>query len=80
MTRWLTTDGLLAEVLPISKRSLHELTRTGRIPFTRIAGTRANLFRADEIELWLSEGCELESVELHGGGKRVRPIQNGRPA
>lgn len=78
MTRWVTTGGLL-EILPYSRRTVHELTRTGRIPFTRIAGTRANLFDPDEIAQWL-DGAPLEVVDLPGGGKRVRPVQNGRPS
>jgi excisionase family DNA binding protein len=74
MTAWLTIDGLIANVLPMSKRSVHELTRSGRIPFTRIAGTRPCLFQTDEIRQWL-DGAPLEVVDLPGGGKRVRPIE-----
>jgi hypothetical protein len=76
VTAWLTVDGLIADVLPKSKRSIHELTRRGLIPHSRIPGTRACLFDPAEIRAWL-DGAPLEVIELPGGGRRVRPMTNG---
>jgi excisionase family DNA binding protein len=69
--------GEVAALLRCSVRSIYELTRTDRIPFRRMAGTRRCLFRADEIASWLN-GAELEKTELDGGGTVVRPIEQIR--
>jgi excisionase family DNA binding protein len=65
----------VASLLRCSQRVVHEKTRTRSIPFTKYG--RRCLFRADQLEAWLS-GCDLEEVQLAGGGIAVRPIpRNG---
>src|SRR3954471_10997578 len=62
----------IAELLHCSRRSVHELTRTGRIPHRRIEGTRRCLFVPDELDAWL-DGAELKVLETPRGGRVVRP-------
>ena len=63
----------LAEFLHVSRRSIHELTRQGRIPLRRVAGTRRILFLESEIREWL-DGALLEVVvDDEDGAKVVRP-------
>ena len=67
---------LVAEVatrLRCSERSIHELTRTGRIPHLKRPGARRCLFRLDWLEAW-EGGAALELVELERGGRIVRPL------
>jgi excisionase family DNA binding protein len=62
----------VAERLHCSRRTIHELTRTGSIPHRRLPGTRRCLFRPDELEAW-ENGARLDAVELPGGGRLVTP-------
>jgi excisionase family DNA binding protein len=57
-----------------SPRSIHELTRTARIPHRRPAGTLRCLFLEDELQAWM-DGCGLEVVEAVGGGRVVKPVE-----
>jgi excisionase family DNA binding protein len=61
-----------AEMTRRSPRSIHELTRSRRIPFRRLPGMRRYLFLADELEAW-ANGAELEVSETADGGVVVRP-------
>jgi len=62
-----------------SRRSIHELTRSGRIPHRRPPGTFRCLFVEDELRQWL-DGAPLEVTELAGGGRVVRPVARKRAA
>jgi hypothetical protein len=55
-----------------SVRTLHELTRTGRIPHRVLPHGRRCLFQPEWLEAW-ADGCELERVDLPGNGRVVRP-------
>jgi excisionase family DNA binding protein len=61
-----------AAALRVSQRTIHELTRTARIPHRRPSGTRRCLLLRDELDAWLA-GTPLEVTELPGGGRVVRP-------
>jgi len=62
----------VAPMLGKSKRALHELTRTGRIPHRVLPYGRRCLFEPAWLEAW-ADGCELERIDLPGGGRIVRP-------
>jgi excisionase family DNA binding protein len=64
----------VAARLHCSKRTVHELTRTRRIPHRRPPGTRRCLFIAAEIDAWI-DGAPLEAIELARGGRVVRPTE-----
>lgn len=66
----------VAERLRCSTRTIHELTRTHRIPHFKLSGSRRCLFRPDELERW-ENGAELEVVQLRNGGRIVRPTESG---
>lgn len=70
--RFLTAEQV-ASRLHCSIRSVHELTRTGRIPHRRLAGQRRVLFVEAELVAW-EDGASLETRELAGGGRVVRPV------
>lgn len=70
---YLTVDEA-AEALRVSRRTIHELTRSGRIPHRRPSGARRCLLRRDELEEWL-DGAPLEVSELPGGGRVVRVVR-----
>ena len=55
-----------------STRRIHELTRTLAIPHRRLPGSRRCLFLETELQLW-DDGAAVETVELAGGGRIVRP-------
>jgi excisionase family DNA binding protein len=59
-------------LLGISKRTVHELTRTDRIPHRVLPHGRRCLFEEEWLRAW-ADGAELERVELPGGGRIVRP-------
>jgi excisionase family DNA binding protein len=63
----------VAERLRCSLRTVHELTRSGRIPHRKLPRSRRCLFRLDELEAW-EAGAPLESLESANGGRIVRPI------
>jgi excisionase family DNA binding protein len=60
--------------LRCSRRTVHELTRTGAIPHRRLPGGRRCLFRPDELDAW-EDGAPLEVIETPRGGRVVRPKQ-----
>lgn len=62
----------VAARLRCSRRTVHELTRTGAIPHRRLPGSRRCLFLEAELVSW-ADGAELEVLELAGGGRVVRP-------
>jgi excisionase family DNA binding protein len=62
----------IAKLLHCSLRTVHELTRTSRIPHRRIEGTRRCLFAPAEVNAWL-DGAELQVTETVRGGRVVRP-------
>jgi excisionase family DNA binding protein len=68
---YLTVEDV-APMLGLSKRSVHELTRTGRIPHRVLPHGRRCLFDADWLQAW-ADGCELERIDLPAGGRIVRP-------
>src|SRR5215208_6253609 len=69
--RFLTVADI-AQILHCSPRTIHELTRTCRIPHRRIAGTRRCLFVRDEVDAWLN-GAELYVLETNRGSRVVTP-------
>jgi excisionase family DNA binding protein len=64
-----------ADYLRMTVRSLHEHTRTRRVPCRRLAGHRRLLFTRTELDAYLN-GAPLESVELPDGGWIVRPVES----
>jgi hypothetical protein len=56
----------------VSRRKLYELTRLGRIPHRVMPYGKHVLFEAAWLERW-ENGCELETIELPGNGRVVRP-------
>jgi hypothetical protein len=56
----------------MSRRTVHELTRTARIPHRVLPHTRRCLFEEEWLRAW-ANGAELERVDLPGGGRIVRP-------
>jgi excisionase family DNA binding protein len=63
----------VADRLRCSVRTVHELTRLGRIPHRRLSGARRCLFLVNELEAW-ENGASLELFELSQGGRIVRPL------
>ena len=76
MGRYLLVEDVAA-LNGCSKRTIHELTRTGRIPHRVLPYGRRVLFERDWLSRW-ADGCELERVDLEGGGRIVRPVANGK--
>lgn len=66
----------VASRLRCSTRTIHELTRSGRIPHRRLPGSRRCLFRVDELEAW-EDGATLRVIELRLGGRIVAPVNAG---
>jgi excisionase family DNA binding protein len=64
--------------LRCSTRTIHELTRTKRIPHGRLPGSRRCLFLGDELERW-EAGATLNVRNLEGGGRVSHP-HDGRGA
>lgn len=62
----------VAELLGVSKRTVHELTRTRRIVHRVLPYGRRCLFEEEALRQW-ADGCELEEIPLDGGGRIVRP-------
>jgi predicted DNA-binding transcriptional regulator AlpA len=56
----------------ISRRTVHEYTRRDAIPHRVLPGGRRCLFEPEALQAW-EDGAELERVDLHGGGRIVRP-------
>jgi excisionase family DNA binding protein len=71
VTEYLLVEDV-APLLGMSKRTVHELTRTGRIPHRVLPHGRRCLFEKAWLEAW-ADGAELERVDLVGGGRIVRP-------
>jgi excisionase family DNA binding protein len=64
----------VAELLGLSVRTVHELTRKREIPFRRIPGTRRCLFVKEEVIAWVDAGgtLPLQVVEGERGAVVVR--------
>jgi excisionase family DNA binding protein len=71
LSPYLTTDEVAAR-LHCSRRSIHELTRTGAIPHRRPPGARRCLFLEAELVAWL-DGAALVARDLPRGGRVVKP-------
>jgi len=63
----------VADLFGISKRTVHELTRLGRIPHRVLPHTRRCVFSETWLEEW-ANGAQLVSEELPGNGRIVRPV------
>lgn len=70
VTQFLTTEDV-AQRYGISRRTIHELTRSGRIPHRILPGTRRCLFDEQSLAQW-EDGAELERVDLPNGGRIIR--------
>lgn len=64
----------VATYLGVSKRTIHARMTAGRIPHRILPYGRAALFVPDEINAYV-DGAALETIELEGGGRIVRPVQ-----
>lgn len=62
----------VAQRLCCSTRSVHELTRSLRIPHRKLPGTRRCLFLEAELRAW-EDGADLEVIHRSDGGRVVRP-------
>jgi hypothetical protein len=63
----------VANLFGISKRTVHEMTRLGRIPHRIYPHTRRCVFEESWLEDW-ANGAPLETQELAGGGRVVKPV------
>ena len=63
----------VARRLRCSTRTVHEMTRTARLPHRRLPGLRRCLFTTDELDRWES-GAVLQVRVLPGGGRIVEPV------
>jgi excisionase family DNA binding protein len=70
--KFLTVEDVAARY-GISRRTVHELTRTQRIPHRVLPGGRRCLFEEWALGAW-EDGADLETIELHGGGRIVRAV------
>jgi hypothetical protein len=68
----------VAEMYQESVRSVHEKTRLRLIPHRVLPGGRRCLFDPDELDRWLTEGGELETIEMRAGGRIVRLVEQRR--
>jgi excisionase family DNA binding protein len=67
----------VAERYRTSVKSIHDRTRTNRIPFLKRQGFRRLLFPLTELEAW-DAGASLELVELPDGrAVRAQTVRNG---
>jgi hypothetical protein len=66
----------VAERYRTSLKSIHDRTRTNRIPYVKRDGFRRMLFPVSELEAW-DAGAALELVEL-ADGRAVRCTQSVR--
>ena len=71
--QFLTVEDV-AQKYGISKRTVHEWTRTQRIPHRILPGGRRCLFEEWALGAW-EDGAVLELIELYGGGRIVRPVE-----
>jgi Helix-turn-helix domain len=62
----------VANRLGIKPRTVHELTRTRRIPHRVLPHGRRCLFEEAWLRAW-ADDAELEEVSLPGNGRIVRP-------
>ena len=60
----------------MTRWTIYEATRTGRIPHRKLPGRRALLFPLDELAAF-EDGAELEVFHLAEGGRVCRPIRGG---
>jgi hypothetical protein len=64
----------VAKLHGVSRRTVHELTPTGRIPHRVLPYSRRCLFEQDWLDRWANDpSLELERVDLPGKGRIVRP-------
>ncbi len=63
----------VAQLLGVSKRTVHEYTRTDRIPNRVLPHGRRVLFEPEWLDAW-ADGAELERIDLPAGGRIVRPV------
>jgi hypothetical protein len=54
-------------------RAIQQLTSQRAIPHRKQPGTRRVLYPARELEQWI-DGADLETIELAGGGRVVKPV------
>jgi excisionase family DNA binding protein len=69
--RFLLADEV-AQRLRCSLRGVHELTRTGRIPHVKLAGTRRCLFREEELGAPRRGEWRLDSTSPSGETRAIR--------
>jgi hypothetical protein len=62
-----------AEILGYSVSWLHKQTRREAVPFRKLPHGRLCLFEEEPLRYWADTGCELERIDLPGGGKIIRP-------
>ena len=60
----------------VSRRTVHRWAEHGLIPHRKLPRMRRLLFSEEDLAAW-EDGAELETVELPGGGRLVRPKQVG---
>lgn len=72
----LLTTHEVVELLRCSVRTVHELTREGRIPRRRLSHTRGCLFVDADLQRWF-DGAELEVITLPDDGRIVRIAESG---
>jgi excisionase family DNA binding protein len=70
-------DGFLlsedvAELLGVSRSTVQEWLGRCRMPHRKMPFTRRCVIPAGDFEAWL-DGCELETTQLGGGGRIVKP-------
>lgn len=70
---YLTCDEA-AEHVRLSSRQLKAKAMLRQVPHRRLPGSRKLLFSEAELAAWL-DGAPLETVELGGYGRIVRPVE-----
>lgn len=73
MNRFLTVEEVAARYRT-SRKSIHDRTRTGRIPYLKRRGFRRILFSVADLDAW-DAGADLESVDLPDGSRAVRVVR-----
>src|SRR5437867_2488573 len=60
-----------------SVRTIQERVSRRELPHRRFPNTRRILFDLAELDRFDAGDVELETIELRGGGRIVRPVQSG---
>jgi excisionase family DNA binding protein len=68
---FLTVDEV-AELIRCSRRVVHGLTASNEIPHRKLSGQRRCLFVRTEVERWVVDQPELETIVSPNGGRIVR--------